>query len=104
VRGRLAAGGIGGLAAIAGQGVALLNPFFFAADLAAGRLVQLFDLVLKDDRDYWVVYPKTRRRSPKIRAFCDWILAEAGRDAAQAAENEECRRGDRPSNVVGVEP
>ncbi|HEY8381744.1 MAG TPA: transcriptional regulator GcvA [Microvirga sp.] len=81
-----------GMAAMAGQGVALVNPFFFAADLAAGRLVQIFDLVVKADRDYWLVYPTSRRRSPKIRAFCEWILDEASRDSAQAALNEECRR------------
>jgi LysR family glycine cleavage system transcriptional activator len=85
-----------GLAAMAAQGVALLNPFFFASDLAAGRLVQIYDLVVKADRSYWLVYPKARRRSPKIRAFCDWILSEAERDAAQAAFNEECRRTYRP--------
>ena len=89
-----------GVAAVAGQGIALLNPFFFAADLAAGRLVQPFDLVLKADRDYWLVYPKGRGRSPKVRAFRDWVLAEADRDSAQAAANDECRRGFRPFNFV----
>jgi LysR family glycine cleavage system transcriptional activator len=88
------------VAATAGQGVALLNPFFFAADLAAGRLIQLFDLVLKDERDYWIVYPKNRGRAPKVRAFLEWILEEAGRDTAQAAANDECRRGYRPFNIV----
>jgi LysR family glycine cleavage system transcriptional activator len=89
-----------GLAAAAGQGVALLNPFFFAAELAAGRLVQLFDRVLKGERDYWLVYPKTMRRSLKIRAFRDWALAEASRDSAQAAAAEESRRGERA--LIGV--
>ena len=69
-----------GMAAIAGQGVALVNPYFFADDIAAGRLVQVFDLVLEAQRSYWVVYPKARRRSPKIRAFRDWILEEAARE------------------------
>jgi LysR family glycine cleavage system transcriptional activator len=90
-----------GMAAMAGQGVALVNPFFFAADLAEGRLVQIFDLVAKADRSYFVVYPKARRRSPKIRAFCDWILGEAERDSAQATLNEECRRTDRPFSFIG---
>jgi LysR family glycine cleavage system transcriptional activator len=75
-----------GMAAMAGQGVALVNPRFFAADLAAGRLVQLFDLVVEAERSYWLVYPKARRRSPKIRAFRDWILAEAMRDAEVARQ------------------
>ena len=56
-----------------------MNPFFFAADLAAGRLVQIFDLVVKADRSYWLVYPKARRRSAKIQAFVAWLLAEAAR-------------------------
>jgi LysR family transcriptional regulator, glycine cleavage system transcriptional activator len=86
-----------GPAAAAGQGVALLNPFFFAADLAAGRLVQIFDLVVKADRSYWIVYPKARRRSAKIQAFAAWLLAEAAGDAAKAAAHEEGRRADRPS-------
>ncbi len=89
-----------GMAAMAGQGVALLNPFFFAADLAAGRLVQIFELVAKADRSYWLVHPKARRHSPKVRAFCDWILAEAARDSEQAASNEECRRAYRPFTFV----
>ena len=88
------------VAATAGQGVALLNPFFFAADLAAGRLIQLFDLVLKAERDYWVVCPRSRSRAPKVRAFLDWILEEASRDVSQAAANDECRRGYRPFNTV----
>ncbi|XOC78170.1 transcriptional regulator GcvA [Microvirga sp. M2] len=70
-----------GMAAMAGQGFALINPFFFPDDLAAGRLVQPFDLLAESGRGYWVVYPKGRRRSPKIEAFRDWILSEVAGDA-----------------------
>jgi LysR family transcriptional regulator, glycine cleavage system transcriptional activator len=70
-----------GMAAIAGQGFALVNPFFFPDDLAAGRLVQPFDLMAESDRGYWLVYPKARRRSPKIEAFRDWVLSEVASDA-----------------------
>jgi LysR family transcriptional regulator, glycine cleavage system transcriptional activator len=70
-----------GRAAMAGQGIAILTPAFFAAEIAAGRLIQPFDLVARGDSDsvhsgYWLVYPEERRNSPKIRAFRDWILAE----------------------------
>ena len=65
-----------------------------------GDLVQMFDLVLEADRSYWLVYPKARRRSERIRAFCEWALEEARRDAAQAAHNEECRRTYRPFGFV----
>jgi LysR family transcriptional regulator, glycine cleavage system transcriptional activator len=73
-----------GMAAMAGQGIALINPYFFAADLASGRLVQLFDLVVKADRSYWLVYPKARRRSAKIQAFRDWVLSEVAGDSEKA--------------------
>jgi len=73
-----------GTAAIAGQGVAILMPAFFAADIAAGRLIQPFDLVARDEMSYWLVYPKERRNTAKIRAFCAWILAETARGSAPA--------------------
>ena len=68
---------IGG-AAVAGQGVAMLTPAFFKSELADGRLVQPFDLVLDAGIGYWLAYPETRRNLPKIRAFRDWLLAEFG--------------------------
>jgi LysR family glycine cleavage system transcriptional activator len=68
-----------GTAAIAGQGIAMLMPAFFTADLAAGRLVQPFDLMATDNTAYWLVYPETRKNVRKIRAFRDWILGELKR-------------------------
>jgi LysR family glycine cleavage system transcriptional activator len=68
-------------AAIAGHGVAMLTPAFFAHEVAAGRLVQPFPLVRHPGSDYWLVYPEARRRSPKIRAFRDWLLAAIRKQA-----------------------
>jgi LysR family glycine cleavage system transcriptional activator len=65
-----------GAAAMAGQGMAMLTPTFFAADLKAGRLVQPFDLLANDGTSYWLCYLAERQNSPKIRAFRDWILEE----------------------------
>ncbi|WP_246179342.1 transcriptional regulator GcvA [Microvirga thermotolerans] len=73
-----------GMAAMAGQGVALVNPYFFRADLAAGRLVQPFDLVVTANRSYWLVYPKARRRAPKVQAFREWLTSEVASDAEKA--------------------
>jgi LysR family transcriptional regulator, glycine cleavage system transcriptional activator len=70
-----------GMAAMAGQGFALINPYFFPGDLAAGRLVQPFELLATSERGYWLVYPKARRRSAKIEAFRDWMLSEVAGDA-----------------------
>ena len=68
---------LAGRAAMAGQGVAILMPAFFLEELASGRLLQPFPIV-KDSPEshYWLVYPEARQRSPKIRAFRDWILSE----------------------------
>jgi LysR family glycine cleavage system transcriptional activator len=74
-----------GQAAMAGQGVAMLTPAYFAADIAAGRLVQPFDLVGRSESSFYLVYPQERQNVPKVRAFRDWILKEVGRDVAQAA-------------------
>ena len=73
-----------GSAAIAGQGVAILTPAFFAAELADGRLIQPFDLVCSDGHAYYLVYPEARRNAPKIRAFRDWLLAEIAKEASAA--------------------
>lgn len=74
-----------GMAAIAGQGFALINPYFFSSDLAEGRLVQPFAVMGTSSRGYWLVYPKARKRSPKIEAFRDWILSEVAGDAERDA-------------------
>jgi LysR family glycine cleavage system transcriptional activator len=62
------------LAAISGQGVALVTPSFFTADLASGRIVIPFDIALEDGRGYWLVYPAAHKREQKVVAFRDWIL------------------------------
>lgn len=67
-----------GHAAMAGQGVAMLTPFFWHQDMAERRLVQLFPQVSSLGMAYWIVYPDHRRRSRKIRRFCEWLMAEIG--------------------------
>ncbi|MFK3780039.1 LysR substrate-binding domain-containing protein [Agrobacterium sp. NPDC089420] len=63
-------------AAMAGLGVAVVNPEHYAEDIAAGRLLQPFKLLSNDGRDYWFVYAETRRNVPRIRAFREWLLNE----------------------------
>lgn len=62
--------------AIAGHGVAIGSPILFAADIAAGRLVQVHPRTATDGRAFWIVYPATRQLSPKIAAFRDWVAGE----------------------------
>lgn len=65
-----------GHAAMAGQGIAMLTPFFWRNDLAEGRLVRLFDQISTRGYAYWLVYPEERRNVPKIKRFREWLLAE----------------------------
>lgn len=67
-------------AAMAGLGVALLTPAYYRQELGDGRLIQPFDEVMEEPSAYWLAYPESRRNVPKIRAFRDWILAEAAKD------------------------
>ena len=62
-----------GVAAMRGQGVALLTPQFWQDELSDGRLVRLLPHTLNGHGEYWLVYPKPRRDWPKIRRFSDWL-------------------------------
>ena len=81
---------LAGRAALAGHGVAILMPAFFREELASGQLVQPFPIVKRSGEEpYWLVYPEARRRSRKIRAFRDWILAEVGKETSGSAAGDE---------------
>lgn len=76
---RLGAQHLEGRAATAGLGMGILTPAFHTAEVAAGLLIQPFDLLCDDGRSYWLVYPESRRNVPKIRAFRAWIMGELGK-------------------------
>jgi len=65
-------------AAIDGRGVALGRTALVGDDLLAGRLVRPFERVIPADIAYWIVCPKGTAGRPKIVAFREWLLAEAG--------------------------
>jgi len=66
-------------AAIEGQGVALGDSTLVADDLAAGRLVKPFELSLRAPPlfAYYVVSPIETANTPMVKAFREWVLAEA---------------------------
>lgn len=64
-------------AAIQGQGVAVAESAIAAADIAAGRLVRPFDISLPSGAGYYLVYPTAVGGRRTIKAFREWILAEA---------------------------
>lgn len=66
---------IEGMAAVAGEGVAMLTPRFWPFELATGRLVQIFPHV-GGGGSFWLVYPEHKHGSPKVKAFREWVMAE----------------------------
>jgi LysR family glycine cleavage system transcriptional activator len=71
-----------GNAAVAGQGVAMLNPTLWRTQLDAGHLVQVHPFVGLDRTVVRLVYPEYRHSVPKIRAFRQWLLREIDRARA----------------------
>lgn len=69
-------------AALDGVGVALAQVALAGDDLAAGRLVKLFDIVLPGSNGYFVVTPSARTDHPHVAAFRTWLLAETTREEA----------------------
>lgn len=66
-----------GHAAMAGQGFALLTPFFWQNDLAEGRLVLPFpEHISSRGWAYWLVYPPERQLVPKVKRFREWLLVQ----------------------------
>ena len=64
-------------AAMEGLGVALGRTHLVEADIAAGRLIAPFDMVLPQDAGYYVVAPETTVDVPKIRLFREWLVQSA---------------------------
>ncbi|CAO3451751.1 Transcriptional regulator, LysR family [Azospirillum argentinense] len=67
-----------------GGGVALARGVLVADDVAAGRLVRLFDIHLPGNYAYYVVAPPHYFSRPKVKAFRDWLFEEATADPAAA--------------------
>jgi LysR family transcriptional regulator, glycine cleavage system transcriptional activator len=78
-------------AALDGQGIALGRQWLFVDEVRAGRLVTPFDVAVRDDFSYWLVWPTGRNPSPEVARFRDWIAERA------AAEEAPC-----PVNVIGA--
>jgi len=66
-------------AAIDGLGVALGRSPLVEADIAAGRLVVPFDLVVPAEAGFYVVAPEETADAPKIAKFRDWLIASVAR-------------------------
>lgn len=64
-------------AAVSGHGILLGYSGYVDAEVAAGALVQPFDLRVPTGKGYYLVYRKERLADPRVRAFRDWVVSEA---------------------------
>ncbi|QPC89832.1 LysR substrate-binding domain-containing protein [Mesorhizobium sp. INR15] len=64
------------MAALTDQGAAILTRNLYTALLATGQLIQPFETLGSDGDGYWLVHSESRRNTPKIKLFRDWVLAE----------------------------
>lgn len=69
-------------AAIGGAGLLLMPTWLVGHDIAAGRLIPLLDnwepMTTNGESAIWALYPPSRRGSPKIRCFLDFLQARFG--------------------------
>jgi LysR family transcriptional regulator of beta-lactamase len=63
-------------AAMQGAGLALAPARMFERELQSGRLVRTFDLEVHTG-SYWLTWVKSKRTTPAMQAFRDWIVSEA---------------------------
>lgn len=70
-------------ATLEGQGVALGDLNLLASDLAAGRLVRLFEHSMETNDAYYITYPAGALRRPKVKALRDFLLAEAAAETPE---------------------
>lgn len=75
-------------AAVNGQGVALVKASVAERDLETGRLVRPFAETIPVAHAYWLISPEETADKPKVKAFREWIMAEAREHAEHHAELE----------------
>lgn len=75
-------------AAIRGEGVVLGRSALIADELAAGQLVRPFKLSLPAGFAYFAVCPPRALKRPSVRAFRDWLIAEARTERRQQRRND----------------
>lgn len=73
---RLSDSGLALEAAASGQGVALARGLLVRRDLAAGRLVRLFDVQIRDVYGYFLTWRVGARLTSPAEAFRGWCRAE----------------------------
>jgi LysR family glycine cleavage system transcriptional activator len=67
-------------AALQGLGIAIVDPLMIKDELATGKLIQPFPVVVKGSGSYFLVYRQRDENSVNIAAFRDWLLFEISKE------------------------
>jgi len=62
-------------AAVAGYGLAQMHGYYADGPVAAGELEPVLERLRGPPESIFLVYPRTRHLSPKVRAFIDFVVA-----------------------------
>ena len=73
------------------MGIAIVDPRFIEAELAAGQLILPFDRRLPLDTGYWLVWRPGRERSRPLAAFRRWLAQEMAAPARRGPSPKETR-------------
>lgn len=57
-----------------GLGIAQLPDYYVKEDLASGKLISLLGQYQYPYSGVWLVYPKVRHASPKLKSICDYLI------------------------------
>ncbi|MNN60669.1 Glycine cleavage system transcriptional activator [compost metagenome] len=72
-------------AAAAGQGIALVQDTHVQEDIDSGKLVVALDKPWPSRFAYYVVTRPDAMQRPEVRAFIEWVIAEANSTATPPA-------------------
>ncbi|MBP0494937.1 LysR substrate-binding domain-containing protein [Pararoseomonas indoligenes] len=61
-----------------GLGIGLTQRRYLAAEVKAGRLEEVSDVVLRRGTSYYLTYPADTAARPALRTFAQWMQEEAG--------------------------
>jgi DNA-binding transcriptional LysR family regulator len=80
---------LAGQYALSGEGVALLDPRLFAAEMAAGRLVSPFPAIMESGYGYYLMVHPEDLTDPAIAGFRQWMIERFGLQPAAEPNRED---------------
>jgi DNA-binding transcriptional LysR family regulator len=81
--------------AVSGHGIACLPPFAIRREIQDGRLVSLLDTYMRETEQFSILWPASRKVTPKLRAFIDFMAANLTPNVKEVTTPSSSPWGDR---------